>query len=61
MFDYILTHVRNRKLEGFVPDLLFITGDLANKGLASEYETFWLEFVSPLQDEIGDGISQRTL
>lgn len=60
MFDYILTHVRNRKLEGFVPDLLFITGDLANKGLASEYETFWLEFVSPLQDEIGDGISQRT-
>lgn len=60
MFDYILTHVRKRKVEGFVPDLLFITGDLANKGLASEYETFWLEFVSPLQDEIGNGISQRT-
>jgi hypothetical protein len=60
MFEYILTHVRKRKVEGFVPDLLFITGDLANKGLASEYETFWLEFVSPLQDVIGDGISQRT-
>lgn len=60
MFDYILTHVRKRKVEGVVPDMLFITGDLANKGLASEYETFWLEFVSPLQDEIGGDISQRT-
>lgn len=60
MFDYILTHVSKRKVDGFVPDLLFITGDLANKGVASEYETFWLEFVSPLQDEIGDCISQRT-
>lgn len=60
MFDYILTHVRKRKSEGFIPDLLFITGDLANKGLPSEYETFWLEFISPLQDEIGNNISERT-
>ncbi len=60
MFDYILTHVRKRKAEGFVPDLLFITGDLANQGLVSEHETFWLEFVTPLQDEIGDCIGQRT-
>lgn len=60
MFDYILAHVRKRKVEGFVPDLLFITGDLAQNGLAKEYETFWLEFVSPLQDEIGEGIGQRT-
>ena len=60
MFDYILSHVRKRKVEDFVPDLLFITGDLANKGLASEYETFWLEFVTPLQDEIGGCIDQRT-
>lgn len=60
MFDYILAHVRKRKSEGFIPDLLFITGDLANKGLASEYETFWLEFISPLQDEIGNDIIQRT-
>ena len=60
MFDYILSHVQKRKVEGFVPDLLFITGDLANRGLSSEYETFWLEFVLPLQEEIGGNISQRT-
>ncbi len=60
MFDYILSHVRKRKGEGFAPDLLFITGDLANKGLASEYETFWLEFITPLQNEIGGCIDQRT-
>jgi predicted MPP superfamily phosphohydrolase len=60
MFDYIRAHVSKRKSEGFTPDFLFITGDLANKGLASEYDTFWLEFVSPLQDEIGNNISQRT-
>ena len=53
MFDYILTYVRNRKAKGFVPDLLFITNDLAHKGLASEYDTFWLEFVTPLHDDVG--------
>ncbi|KAB2966588.1 metallophosphoesterase, partial [Zoogloea sp.] len=60
MFDYILAHVRNRKAEGFVPDLLFITGDLANNGLDKEYETFWLEFVTPLQDVIGSHFGERT-
>lgn len=60
MFDYILEHVQQRKDQGFLPDLVFITGDLANKGLADEYVTFWLEFVSPLQDAIGGDISNRT-
>jgi len=60
MFDYILSHVRKRKDEGCVPDLLFLTGDLANNGLANEYETFWLDFVTPLQDLIGGEIKQHT-
>lgn len=60
MFDYILAHVRKREADGFVPDLLFLTGDLANKGLVGEYETFWQEFIWPLQEEIGDGIKDRT-
>lgn len=60
MFDYILDHVGKRKEEGFAPDLLFLTGDLANKGLACEYETFWLEFISPLQEKIGGEIDSRT-
>lgn len=59
MFDYILSHVRHKKSEGFVPDLLFITGDLANKGLASEYETIWQDFILPLQQEIGS-IDKKT-
>lgn len=60
MFDYILAHVCKRKDEGFVPDLLFITGDLANKGQTSEYETLWQEFILPLQQGIGSDIEQRT-
>ncbi len=60
MFDYILAHVAKRKSEGFVPDMIFLTGDLANKGLVSEYVTFWLEFVAPLQETIGGSIADRT-
>ncbi|MFY9261137.1 MAG: metallophosphoesterase [Gallionella sp.] len=60
MFAYILDHVGKRKEEGFVLDLLFLTGDLANKGLTAEYETFWQDFIFPLQDLIGGGISNRT-
>ncbi|MEN3943505.1 metallophosphoesterase [Prosthecobacter sp. SYSU 5D2] len=60
MFEYIKSHVKKRKEEGFIPDFLFVTGDLANKGLSSEYETFWLEFIAPLQEVIGNGIEHRT-
>lgn len=60
MFDYILAHVRQRKEHGFLPDFVFITGDLANKGQTKEYETFWQDFVWPLQEAIGGDISTRT-
>ncbi len=60
MFDYNIAHVKQRKEEGFAPDLLFITGDLANKGLKSEYEDLWLEFVLPLQELLGNNIAERT-
>ena len=60
MFDYILAHARDRRAAGIVPDLLFVTGDLANRGLASEYETFWTEFAWPLQEVIGEGSDERT-
>ena len=46
MFDYIIKHVRQIKEDGFSPDIVVITGDIANKGLESEYMDFWLEFVS---------------
>lgn len=60
MFDYIFTHVRRRKEDGFVPDFIFVTGDVADKGNGSEYETFWLEFIDPLQEIIDGGITDRT-
>ncbi|WP_426688512.1 metallophosphoesterase [Rhodanobacter ginsengiterrae] len=60
MFDYIIRHVRDKKNQGFIPDLLFITGDLADGGLDIQYETFWLDFICPLQQEIGGGVEQRT-
>ena len=60
MFDYILEHVAQRKAQGLLPDLVFITGDLANKGQTKEYETFWQDFVWPLQEVIGGDISKRT-
>ena len=60
MFDYILEHARAKKAAGVLPDLLFITGDLANSGLASEYVTFWTEFAWPLQEVIGEGSGERT-
>ena len=60
MFDYILGHMRQRKQDGFSPDLLFITGDLANRGLAEEYLTLWEELIWPLQETIGNDIDQRT-
>ena len=43
-----------------MPDFLFLTGDFADKGLEEQYLTFWLEFVDPLQTEIGDGIRDLT-
>lgn len=60
MFDYILSHVKNRKEKGVVPDFLFFTGDLADKGLSEQYQVLWEELIIPLQQEIGDCIENRT-
>lgn len=60
MFDKIVEHTRKRVSEGCIPDFLFLTGDLANRGLSSEYEEFSLGLLLPLQEVIGSGIDQRT-
>lgn len=60
MFDYIIEHIRQIKDEGFVPDFIFFTGDLADNGKDCDYETFWLEFVSSLHEVISGDISSRT-
>src|SRR5580698_5976703 len=57
LFAYIIEHARQKEI---APDLVFITGDLANRGLASEYETFWFEFAWPLQEALGCGSGDLT-
>ncbi|PPK73414.1 3',5'-cyclic AMP phosphodiesterase CpdA [Methylobacter tundripaludum] len=53
LFDKIIEHVKDQGSKGFVPDLVFITGDIANKGLKAEYETFRKGFIAPLQEVLG--------
>ncbi|WP_198041238.1 metallophosphoesterase family protein [Delftia sp. HK171] len=60
MFDYIIRHVEERLEGGVIPDFLFLTGDLVQSGKQFQYEDFWLKFVDPLQQRIGNGIADRT-
>ena len=53
LFDKIIKHVRDLNTQGFVPDLIFITGDIANRGGKSEFETFRKEFYLPLSEALG--------
>lgn len=48
LFQYILKHINERKEAGWKPDVIFITGDIANKGAESEYRLFEEEFFMPL-------------
>lgn len=60
MFDRIIKRVKEKKQEGWNPDFVFITGDVANKGKKAEYEKFYLEFLAPLQELLGGEIDRRT-
>ena len=52
LFAEILSEVERWKTQkNFVPDYVFITGDIANKGLKKEYEAFRKEFLVPLQEK----------
>lgn len=52
LFAEILMEVDRWKTQNnFVPDYVFITGDIANKGLKKEYEAFRKEFLVPLQEK----------
>ncbi|MEA2599164.1 MAG: hypothetical protein QOF89_156 [Acidobacteriota bacterium] len=52
-FDKIHDHVIRWVNENGAPDLIFITGDLAQGGKPSEYSMFYDEFLLPLQDALG--------
>lgn len=53
LFTYIHEHIRKSIEKGFLPDAIFVTGDVANKGLITEYDMFFKEFIAPLSDIYG--------
>ena len=58
LFEKILDHVRDRKKsQAWIPDLVFITGDIANRGQASEYKTFRSEFLTKLEAVLEQDLS----
>ena len=59
LFKYILDHVRERVSNDDVPDLVFITGDIANKGQDKEYEEFYENFFMPLRECLTSDSQER--
>lgn len=49
----MIDHVKTRISEGFIPDLVFITGDIANFGLKREFDEFHNSFLQPLRETLG--------
>ena len=54
LFEEILEHVRQQKEYGFVPDLIFVTGDVAYSGAANQYKMFDSKFLQPLYAIVGE-------
>jgi len=48
IFKYILEHIEEKLTEDFILDFIFITGDIANRGLEQEYNQFFEDFLFPL-------------
>lgn len=59
MFGKILANVGDRVKKGMVPDLVFLTGDIANKGREEEYKEFEDNFLIPLCEILGDGWDEK--
>lgn len=46
----IVKNIKEKIESGHEPDFVFITGDIANKGLTSEYDSFWEHLIVPLDE-----------
>ncbi|HCL3408666.1 TPA: metallophosphoesterase, partial [Pseudomonas aeruginosa] len=44
----IIDSIKKKIDSGHEPDFVFITGDIANKGLKTEYDSFWEHLIVPL-------------
>lgn len=58
LFQYILEHIEERKLQGCIPDAVFITGDIAHKGSEEQYTLFCEEFLLPLMEVYDNDLSK---
>lgn len=61
LFRYILDHVRTRVEGGFGPDLILISGDIANQGRPEQYGKFNTEFLLPLKRLVSTECAERIL
>ena len=59
LFKYILENVQAKVKSGEGPDLVFITGDIADKGQPKEYALFEEECLKPLRTSVGDECAGR--
>lgn len=59
LFKYLLDHVRERIERGMGPDMVFITGDIANKGQPNQYEDFFDDFFDPLGSLLSPECQER--
>lgn len=58
-FKYVCQEVEEKLRDGMCPDLIFITGDIANYGKKEEYVTFFNALFYPLTRVLGDNILER--
>jgi hypothetical protein len=54
LFREICNHIAETVTGGFIPELVFITGNIANSGYTSEYSEFFDEFLDPMLGSLGD-------
>jgi hypothetical protein len=59
LFSYILDQVERRVQAGAGPDMVFVTGDVANAGRPDEYREFVDSFYRPLAGQVGAGCRER--
>jgi predicted phosphodiesterase len=59
LFREICSHIKQRIDRGHQPNFVFITGDLANKGLEIEYKEFIDEFLMPMTNMLGQSWSGK--
>ena len=60
LFKYILENVREKVSNNKSPDMVFITGDIANRGLQKEYKEFVDNFLRSLLASLPQGAGDTT-